>query len=157
LVSSCTFSLSPSGQGFGSQGGLGSFFLNTGAGCNWQLSFSSGWISAISPSVSAGGGPPSGTGPRKVTFAVAPNPSAGRTGTISVGNHHFNIDQAGGGPPPSCNFSVNPSHAVIDDLGGSIRIVVIATGGCVWTATSNAGWLSVVSGASRQGTGAVTL
>jgi hypothetical protein len=156
IISPCTFSLSPSGQKFGSDGGLGSFFLNTGVGCNWQLSFSNGWISAFNPLASLGGGPPSGTGPRTVTFTVAPNSGAGRTGTISVGNQSFNVTQVGGGPP-ACTFSINLSHTVIDDLGGNLRIVVTAPGGCSWTAASNAGWLSVVVGQSRQGTGAVIL
>jgi hypothetical protein len=161
IVPSCTFSLSPSGQAFGSQGGLGTFFVNTGASCTWTPTFNDPWLTPfpfLIPHIAfPGGGPTFGTGPGpgRVSFNVAPNAGVARTGSISVGNQTFSVDQASG--TPVCTFSINPSHAVIDDLGGNLRVVVTAPSSCVWTATSNAGWLSVATGASGQGTGAVTL
>jgi len=161
IVPSCTFSLSPSGQAFGPQGGLGTFFVNTGAGCTWTPTFNDPWLTPfpfLIPHIAfPGGGPTFGTGPGpgKVSFNVAPNVGAARTGSISVGNQTFRVGQDSG--TPVCTFSINPSHAVIDDLGGNLRVVVTAPGSCVWTATSNAGWLSVASGASGSGTGPVTI
>jgi hypothetical protein len=161
ILSSCTFSLSPPGQAFGQQGGLGTFYVNTGVGCAWTPTFNDPWLTPfpfLIPHIAfPGGGPTFGTGPGpgKVSFNVAQNAGAARTGSISVGNQAFSVDQASG--TPVCTFSINPSHAVIDDLGGNLRVVVTAPSSCVWTATSSAGWLSVATGASGQGTGAVTL
>src|SRR5262249_14986453 len=161
IVPSCTFSLSPSGQKFGSQGGLGTFFVNTGAGCAWTPTFNDPWLTPfpfLIPHIAfPGGGPTFGTGPGpgKVSFNVAPNLGARRSGSISVSNQTFHVDQEGG--TPACTFSINPSHAVIDDLGGNLRVVVTAPGSCRWTAASNAGWLSVASGASGSGTASVSI
>src|SRR5215813_8294255 len=96
-----------------------------------------------------------GPGPGKVSFNVAPNLGARRSGSISVSNQTFHVDQEGG--TPACTFSINPSHAVIDDLGGNLRVVVTAPGSCRWTAASNAGWLSVASGAAGSGTASVSI
>jgi DNA-binding beta-propeller fold protein YncE len=161
IVPSCTFSLSPSGQAFKSQGGLATFFVNTGAGCAWTPTFNDSWLTPfpflIPHIVFPGGGPTFGTspGPGKVSFIVAPNLGARRSGSISVSNQTFHVDQEGG--TPVCTFSINPLHAVIDDLGGNLRVAVTAPGGCAWTAASNAGWLSVASSASGSGNATVTI
>ena len=140
----CTFVLSPTGQAFSAQGGLGSFTVNTGPACTWNLVPSVGWITIM----------PSGSkGTAKANFAVAANGGAARSGFIAVGGQHFNIDQQGF----SCSYAINPSVAAFNDTGGSARVVVNAPAGCPWTATSNAGWITVTSGGSGSGNGAVVV
>jgi hypothetical protein len=140
----CVYSLSPSGQGFGAQGGLSSFTVNSTPDCSWGAVPSAGWITIL-PSGSKGTG--------KVNYAVATNSGGPRTGTISVGGQNYNIDQQA----LTCTFSIAPSVAAFDNSGGSFRVVVTAPAGCTWTANSNVGWLSVTSGASGSGNGAVVL
>ena len=144
FLAPCTYSLSPSGQAFGPQEGAGSFTVNTAAACSWKAVPSAGWITIL----------PSGShGTAKVNYAIAANSGMGRAGTISVGGQHFNIDQAA----LTCTYSIGPAAAAPTATGGDTRVVVNAPAGCSWTAVSNAGFLSVTSGASGAGNGAVTV
>jgi hypothetical protein len=162
IVSTCTFSLLPGSQSFAAAGGLGSIKVNTGAGCAWNKTFSDTWITPIPlliPAVvcvpacpiNSGNGP----GPGTLQFAVAPNTGAARSGNITVGGQQFQVKQGGFGPP--CTFSISPTFAPFDASGGDARIIVNTANGCAWTATSNAGWLTIVSGAQGAGTAAVVL
>ena len=155
VVSSCTFSLAPTGQKVSSQGGLGSFDISTGAGCSWQLVFSDAWIGPFSPILSPGGGPPQGTGPRTVTYRVDANDGTARSGTISVGSQSFLVNQDGVNSP--CSFSISPPRAAFDASGGDARVVVNTANGCAWSATSNVGWLSITFPSSGTGRGTVFL
>ena len=144
FMNPCTYSLVPGGQGFGPQGGLGSFTVNTASACSWSAVPSAGWITIL----------PSGShGTANVNYAIAANSGVGRVGTISVGGQHFNIDQAA----LTCTYSIGPAAAALTATGGDTRVVVNAPAGCSWTAVSNAGFLSVTSGASGAGNGAVTV
>jgi hypothetical protein len=150
----CGFSLSPSRESFTAQGGLGSFNLNTGAGCDWFLSFSDAWIAPVSPGpLSPGGGPPRGAGPRKIIFSVAANTGAARSGSISVGGQSFDVNQQGF----SCTIFVNPGRLAFAGAGGNSTLVVNAPPGCFWSATSNDSWITIVSGGDGFGSGRVIL
>ena len=59
----------------------------------------------------------------------------------------------GGGP--SCTYSISPSNATVGASGGSGTVSVTAGSGCTWTASSNAAWVTVTSGASGSGNGSV--
>ena len=122
---------------------MGSFAVNTGPTCTWNPAPSGNWITIL-PSGSKGTG--------KVNYVVAAN-SAGspRNGFITVGGQQYNISESGF----SCSYSIAPSVAAFAANGGDSRVVVTAPAGCSWTATRNAGWLSVTSGASGAGNAAV--
>lgn len=60
-------------------------------------------------------------------------------------------------PSPSCSVSISPSSRTFDSDGGGGSITVLATpASCAWTAASNQPWVTIQSGATGQGTGAVT-
>ena len=61
-----------------------------------------------------------------------------------------------GTPPPSCSYAISPAQAGFQAAGGTGSVSVTAGSGCAWTAASNASWLSITSGASGSGSGAVT-
>ena len=84
---------------------------------------------------------------------MAANGGAARSGSISIGPRTFAIAQAGF----TCTYSLGPGTASLGNAGGSARTVVTAPAGCTWAATSNAGWLSIGSGASGSGSGAVVV
>ena len=88
-----------------------------------------------------------------MTYAVAVNTGGVRTGTISVSGQPFNIGQSGS----SCTHVINPAVASIHDPGGSVQTIVNTAAGCLWTASSNASWITVTSGASGSGPGAVVM
>jgi C1A family cysteine protease len=55
----------------------------------------------------------------------------------------------------SCSYSVTPSSKSLGQPAGSGSVTVTTQGGCAWTAVSNAGWITVTSGASGTGNGTV--
>jgi hypothetical protein len=59
-------------------------------------------------------------------------------------------------PPPNCSYSITPTSASFPHGGGAGSVTVTAAAGCSWTATSNAGFITLISGASGSGAGSVT-
>jgi hypothetical protein len=144
FMAPCSYSLSPTSQNFNAQGGLGSFTVTTAAACGWRPVPSAGWITIL-PSGSEGTG--------KVSYAVASNGGSARAGSIAVGGQNFSIGQQAFG----CTYSISPAFASPGDTGGNISVSVGSPAGCGWTATANAAWLTVKSGASGSGGGVVVL
>lgn len=85
--SGCTFSLSSTSSALiPSTGGGGTFDIQSGAGCAYTASTTDTWIT-IDGSVS-------GTGSGTISYTVAANTGAARTGTITVGGQTFTVNQA---------------------------------------------------------------
>ncbi len=57
---------------------------------------------------------------------------------------------------PAPPLSIFPTTVSFVTTGGTSNVNVIAQGGCTWTATSNANWLTIIAGGSGAGNGAVT-
>ncbi len=55
-----------------------------------------------------------------------------------------------------CAYSIAPQSQVSTAAGGTGTLGVTAGAGCVWTATSDATWLTITSGASGSGNGTVS-
>lgn len=146
---SCTFADSPTSYSVSGNGGSGSFSLTTGAGCKWSAVSQAPWLSVTSGS--------SGTSSGSISFSVAANPvTIPRTGTIQVGNGgataSFTATEAG-----VCTYSLTASDIVIQPGGGNFTTSVGTGTGCVWSAVSNAPWLTITAGASGTGPGSFTL
>jgi hypothetical protein len=140
----CSVSISPTSASYGASGGTGSISVTAGAGCSWTASSAASWITITSGS--------SGTGNGTVNYSVAANTNTtSRTGTIGVDGQTFTVTQAGA----SCSYSISPTSATYGPAGGSSSVSVTAGAGCSWTASSNAGWITVLSGASGTGNGTV--
>ncbi len=102
----------------------------------------------------------SDTSPRKVTH------TANLTGLGSNATYHFSVrstDTAGNQASwtsdqtffvPGCNYSLNPPSPISVGPGAAPGSVAV-TADCAWTATSNASWISVTSGASGTGNGTI--
>lgn len=54
-----------------------------------------------------------------------------------------------------CSYAIAPQSVTVDAIGGTGTISVPATGGCAWSARSNAAWLTITAGGSGIGIGAV--
>ena len=115
-------------------------------GCGWSTASNAGWIIVTSGANSSGDG--------LVTYTLRENFTATtRTGTISIAGHTFTVRQEG---TNNCSFSLSSTSKSFPRNGGTGTVNVAATIGCGWTATSNAGWLTITSGASAAGNGVVT-
>lgn len=144
-AAACSYVIQPTSASVGSVASAGnSIAVNTQAGCAWTATSDATWIT-----VTAGG---SGTGNGTVTFSVTANTGAARTGTVTVAGHAFTVSQAG-----TCTYAIDPASQSVGTAASSGHsIAVTATSGCSWTAVSNAAWITVTSGASGTGNGAVT-
>ena len=58
-------------------------------------------------------------------------------------------------PPPACTYSISPATQSFDSSGGPGTVSVTASSGCIWTAVSNASWITISSNSSVTGNGTV--
>ena len=84
---SCSYSLAASSQAFTVNGGAGTATVNTRTGCGWSATSNATWIS-----ISAGA---SGAGNGTVSYTVAANPGAARTGTLTIAGQTYTVSQTG--------------------------------------------------------------
>lgn len=131
-------------------GSSGSISVSTQNGCQWSASSNASWITVTSGA--------SGSGNGSAGFSVAINLAGARTGTITVAGRSFTVNQAAAlpsPPAPTCTYKV-PDNVKVGKDGGSKSIKVDTSNGCNWTASSNASWIAITSGASGSGDANVT-
>ena len=119
--------------------------VSVASGCAWTASSNVAWVTVTSGA--------SGTGNGAVVFSVAANPGSVRTGTITVAGQTFTVTQAAVALP--CTYTISPTSVPMPGRAGTGTVAVSAGTGCVWTASTNASWITVTSGASGQGSGSV--
>ena len=138
----CTYSVAPTSYSAGAAGGSQAVTVTAGAGCPWTASSDADWISLTAPA---------GAGSGSVTLNVAPTSGPTRTGTVTIAGHALTVTQS-----PGCTFDVAPLTHDVDPSGGTRTVNVTAAAGCDWTASSAEPWITIASGASGNGSGAVT-
>jgi hypothetical protein len=139
----CNYSIAPPDATIAASGGSGAITVSTADTCAWTAASNAAWVTVVS------GG--SGTGPGAVAYSVAANPGVARTGTVAVAGQTFTVTQAAA----SCSYALNPAQASIAAAGGSGTVTVAAGDACAWTASSTAAWVTVTSGTTGSGSGAV--
>ena len=143
----CDASLTPTTQSISAAGGTGSVGITVPGGCTWSAVPSVSWITVTN------GGTGSGSG--TVAYQIEAN-AAGtvRTGTIAIAGRLLTVTQGAA----SCTASLSSTADSLEATGGSRVVSVTIPVGCVWTAFSNATWLTVTSGGgpNNGGSGAVT-
>jgi hypothetical protein len=141
--SGCSYSINPTSTSIGAAGGNGNFALTTTNGCTWTATPSDSWI-AIS-------GSNNGNQSATINFTVQPNVTPARTGTISVGNQTFTVNQASG-----CNPLPSPTvFTGIPASGGQRTLTVSAGQGCAWTVSlgPNSSFLTIPAPPANGGSG----
>jgi hypothetical protein len=141
----CSFSISPTSQSFGSNGGTGSITATASTpSCSRTATSEASWLT-----ITSGG---SDTGSGTINYSVAANSSsASRTGTMTIAGRSFTVTQSGS----TCSFSISPTGNSVAASGASSSVSVTTAAGCNWTANSNVGWMSITSGISGSGNGTV--
>ncbi len=144
-ISACGYGISPQSASYSASGGTGSVAVTASQGCGWTALSGVPWVTVT------GGSPGSGNG--TVNYSVAANTSgSSRTGTLTIGGQSFQITQAGTG----CSYALSATSQSVGASGGPGYTVNVITGsGCAWTAVSNVYWVTITSGSSGSGTGAV--
>jgi hypothetical protein len=140
----CTFSLGQTSLTMDAAGGQGGVAVSGASGCPWTATSNAAWIT-----ITAGS---SGTGSGSVAFTIAANPGTSRTGTMTIAGQTFTVTERGAS---DCTFSLSPGALNVAPAGGSGTVSVSTGSRCAWTATSNASWITITSGASGTGNGTV--
>jgi hypothetical protein len=140
----CAYSLSPQSYAVPPAGGTGTVNVTAGSACAWTATSGAPWLTITSGS--------SGSGTGSVNFSAAANTGPARSGTLTIAGIAFTVTQS-----DSCSYAIKPKQQDVPGSGGLVDVTVTAAGGCPWTATSNAPWITVVAGASGTGSGSVRL
>jgi hypothetical protein len=141
--SGCTFTVSP--ETIASPAGGGGAHIDIGAApsCSWTASSAAGWITIVSA--------PGSTGPGGIDVSTAANSGPARSGTLLVAGRTVTINQDSG-----CTITLGAPSATIAATGGPGSVSVSVSGGCNWTAVSNAPWIAVTGGSPGSGGGNVS-
>jgi len=129
-----------------------SFISGTGTG--WSCSSSGQTVSCTN----SGPIPPGAISPITLTVAVSgvAAPSVTNTATVSnAGDINAANNSASDSTAVHCDDSIAPSSRSFAETGGAGSVLVMAAGGCQWTATSNASFITITSGGSGSGVGTV--
>ena len=145
----CTYTLSATDQSVAASGGTAAIDVSAGSGCAWTASSQASWITVASGAAGAGNG--------TVTLSIAANAGGQRSGTATIAGRTFTVNQAAPSATPPCSYDLGASEQSVSSIGGAATVSVIAGSGCAWTATSQASWITIASGASGSGNGTVTL
>lgn len=118
------------------------------AGCAWSASAPTGFLQIAS------GATGTGNGSVQVTFTA--NTGAQRSGTLTVAGATVTVTQAAA-PAPGCAFTLSATTLSARASGDTLTVNVTVTQGtsCPWTATTSDAFMTVSSGASGTGNGAV--
>jgi len=142
----CTFAIAPTSANAIVSGGGGSFMLTGLSGCSWTASSNVPWLQITSAA--------SGMGNATIGYAAQANSgSSARSGTISVANLTFTVNQAG--QAGACVYTLSPASGSYTASGGNGTFAVSSSAGCAWTATANVPWIHITSGQSGSGSGSV--
>jgi all-beta uncharacterized protein/BACON domain-containing protein len=145
-AASCSYTVNPTTLSVVAGGGAtGPVTVTAAAGCTWTATSNVSWLT-----ITAGA---SGTGNGTVSVSAAANTGGARTGTLTVANQTITVNQAA----TACFYSVTPTNVSMNAAGGSGAPISVATAsGCAWTATTSAGWITILSGATGTGDGSVS-
>ena len=141
----CTFTIAPINQSLPNTAGTGTVTVTAASGCAWAATANDSWITVTSGN--------SGSGNGTVTYSVTSNTATSqRVGTITIAGQIHTVTQSGVTP---CSFAISPLSLSYASSGGLGSVNVTAASSCSWTATSNNSWITITSGSTGSGNGAV--
>lgn len=143
----CTIAIEPGATTFSPDGGTATLRVTTERECAWTARSEAPWITLGTPS--------SGQGAAAIPFTVTANEAPDiRQAAIAVNDQRQPISQQG----RVCDFAVSTEHMTVAAAGGQLTIAVSANSEfCGWTASVQAAWMTITSGAEGHGNGVVTL
>jgi hypothetical protein len=143
----CAVTLTSDALSMGASGGDGTVTVSINRECAWTAKSDVNWITLTTAATGQGGA--------TVGFRVAPNTgTATRQGGIDVNDKRVDVMQSAAA---ACTYALSKAQDSIGAAGGTRTISVVAGPSCAWTASSNASWIVVSSGASGSGNGSVTI
>jgi len=148
MAAQCSYSVVPTTITVPPNGGAGAISVNTQAGCAWGFSADSLWISLSSSTAVSGQVTGSGVLNYIAPASTLPN---SQQGNIVITGPQIDIPVTQGAT--ICSLTLQPAASTISAAGGANSFAVQTA--CTWSATSNAAWITVASGATGTGAGTV--
>ncbi len=166
-AAACRYDVSPSSVSVDAPGQQVAIALTATDGCQWTVRADSPWIGASAPA--------NGTGNATIQIAIAANAAAARAGNVAIGNATVRVTQAAlvtagptptppspspsptPSPTPTCADTIKPTWYTAGHGPDSVTVNVTAAGGCAWTTSTGAAWVTIASGRSGTGNGSVLL
>jgi hypothetical protein len=143
VVAGCSYAVNPTFANSVAGASTGSITVTSGAACGWTATSNAAFLTITSAGTGSGNG--------SVNYGVAANAGPARSGTLAVAGVTFTVNQASG-----CAFVLDTTSANVNANSNNVSTTVTAATGCAWAAASNAGWLTITSGASGSGNGLVS-
>ena len=141
----CSYSLSPSSRSAERNGGDVTVEVRSANSCSWTAVSLADWITVVEGAT--------GTGNGRVRLRIAANSGSARTGTVQIAGETFTVQQEG----TACTYSIRPTWYDAGRGPDDIRVQVSAPDACAWTATTDAGWVTISEGRSGTGNGTVRM
>jgi len=143
----CAYTVSPFILSAEATAATKSVAVTTTSACAWTAVTNADWITVTS------GGSGTGNGTVNLSF-VANGSTTARNGTLTIARQTVTVTQVGAAAAV-CTYTVSPTTVpVSSDAYTSAPITVTPSAStCAWTATSNATWLTITTGASGTGNG----
>jgi hypothetical protein len=146
-AAACSYVLTPDSYSSPSRGDASSIRVTTPSSCSWTARATESWVTLT--------GDTGGNGNGTIAFSTARNDGGPRSAAIQIADQIFAINQAGG-EAAACAYSLSASSQNVPATAGAASpVTVTASGGCGWTAGSNASWITITSGANGNGNGTV--
>lgn len=124
----------------------------TPASTTWTVAPVDSWIQLTTPASNTGNG--------TATFTVAANISGPRTGAIGIAGVQYTVYQNGTptGTTAGCSYLIQSSTTQTAPVGGTSSgfIQIVTAQSCAWTASTATSWITINSGATGTGNGAVS-
>ena len=140
-ITGCSYSIAPTSATPAATAGSYTAQVTTTTGCSWTAASNVSWIAVTSGA--------SGSGNGTVGYSVAANTATStRSGAISIAGLSLGVTQAAAAP----QYSLSSTSASVGASAstGSVSVTA-ASSTAVWTAVSNASWITITSGASSTG------
>jgi len=144
-TATCSYTLSSASQNFSTTGGSGTVNVTASAGCSWTAASNVSWLT-VTPGIG-------GSGNGSVSYSVAANTGTARTGTLTIANQTFTVNQDG--TSPTCQVSPNVGGFNFAYAGRQGQFQVTAASACSWSAQASVPWITINSGATGKGNGTV--
>jgi hypothetical protein len=143
----CSYAIAPTSVNAPDTASTSAVDVTAQSGCAWTAVSQAQWITVTTGA--------SGNGNGRVELAIAANTDVARSGTVIIGGQTYTVNQAAA--PTPCSYTLTPPTAAATAAGGATAVDVTTQAGCVWTAVSQAQWITVTMGAAGSGNGRVEL
>ena len=139
----CASDLTPTAASISADGGRTTVTVSAPRECTWSATTQAPWLEVT---------PGAGQGNGSVVVAAASNAYArGRTAVVTINDRQFTLTQAA----RACRFALRPPSVSLGSSAASASVLVDASDGCAWQASTSDAWLRIHGSDMRIGPGAL--